>query len=130
MASSRTVGADPLRLFHLSVAPPVDDFDWTDQSNEMIDGGSGFLRQVWQLATETDAVVDETEGDGRNAIAIDETALRRGTHRVIAAVTEDFGRYEFNTAVARCPRAAPARSCRGCDPESIAPASTIRSMCC
>ncbi|MGB9112562.1 MAG: leucine--tRNA ligase [Acidimicrobiales bacterium] len=96
-----TVGADALRLFHLSVAPPVDDFDWTDQSNEMIDGGSRFLRQVWQLATDTDSVAHETEGDGRNAIAIDETALRRETHRVIAAVTEDFGRYEFNTAVAR-----------------------------
>ena len=96
-----TVGADALRLFHLSVAPPVDDFDWTEQSNEMIDGGVRFLRQVWQLATDTDSVARETEGDGRTAIAIDERALRRETHRVIDAVTEDFGRYEFNTAVAR-----------------------------
>ena len=96
-----TVGADALRLFHLSVAPAVDDFDWSDQSNEMIDGGSRFLRQVWQLATDTGSVAQETEGDGRSAVAIDETTLRRETHRVIDAVTQDFGRYEFNTAVAR-----------------------------
>jgi leucyl-tRNA synthetase len=96
-----TVGADALRLFHLSVAPPVDDFDWTEQSDEMIDGGARFLRQVWQLATDTDAVALESEGDGHAALALDEMALRRETHRVINAVTEDFGRYEFNTAVAR-----------------------------
>ncbi len=96
-----TIGADALRLFHLSVAPPVDDFDWTEQSNEMIEGASRFLRQVWQLATDTDSVTRDSDGDGHSAPAIDEKGLLRETARVIDAVTFDFGRYEFNTAVAR-----------------------------
>jgi leucyl-tRNA synthetase len=96
-----TVGADALRLFHLAVAPAVDDFDWSDQSNEMIEGGLRFLRQVWQLATDPDSVTRESDGDGKSSAVRDATSLRRETHRVIDAVTEDFSRYEFNTAVAR-----------------------------
>ncbi|MDA8039937.1 MAG: class I tRNA ligase family protein, partial [Actinomycetota bacterium] len=46
-----TVGADALRLFHLFAGPPVDDIDWTDQTNEIIDGCSRFLARVWRLAT-------------------------------------------------------------------------------
>ena len=37
------VGADALRLYHLFVGPPVDDIDWTDQTDEIIDGCSRFL---------------------------------------------------------------------------------------
>jgi leucyl-tRNA synthetase len=37
-----TVGADGLRLFHLFVGPPADNVDWTDQTEEVIDG----LRKV------------------------------------------------------------------------------------
>ena len=32
------VGADALRLFHLGVGPPAEAFDWTDQTDSVIDG--------------------------------------------------------------------------------------------
>ncbi len=44
-------GADALRLFHLFVGPPTDDFDWTDQTEEIIEGCARFLERVWRLAT-------------------------------------------------------------------------------
>ena len=46
-----TVGADALRLFHLGVGPPADDFDWTDQTDEVIDGCGRFLDRLWRLLT-------------------------------------------------------------------------------
>ncbi|HLK45780.1 MAG TPA: class I tRNA ligase family protein, partial [Acidimicrobiales bacterium] len=49
------VGADALRLFHLFVGPPHEDFDWTDQTDEIIDGFGRFLDRVWRLLVEEDA---------------------------------------------------------------------------
>jgi leucyl-tRNA synthetase len=94
----QSVGADALRLFHLFVAPPVDDFDWTPQSDEMIEGCARYLRRVWRLA-----VPDENETAGTAAPGTEATRatdeLRRATHRAIDSITTDLGRYEFNTAV-------------------------------
>ena len=47
-----SVGADALRLFHLFVGPPADDFDWTDQTDQVIDGCGRFLDRLWRLVTE------------------------------------------------------------------------------
>ncbi|MBO0713969.1 MAG: leucine--tRNA ligase, partial [Acidimicrobiales bacterium] len=46
-----TVGADALRLFHLFAGPPTDDVDWTDQTDELIEGCARFLGRVWRLGT-------------------------------------------------------------------------------
>jgi leucyl-tRNA synthetase len=116
------VGADALRLFHLFVGPPVDDIDWTEQTDEIIDGCSRYLRRVWHLATRSDADArvgpdgDEhgelvpDAGIGRQsrtgpstaAVEVASDGLRRLTHRTIAQVTADLERYGFNTAVAAC----------------------------
>jgi leucyl-tRNA synthetase len=94
----RSVGADALRLFHLFVAPPVDDFDWTPQSDEMIEGCARYLRRVWRLAVPDEDETAGTAAPGTGASsATDE--LRRATHRAIDSITTDLGRYEFNTAV-------------------------------
>lgn len=53
-------GADALRLFHLFVGPPTDDFDWTDQTEEIIEGCARFLERTWRLA----AVNHENAGSG------------------------------------------------------------------
>ncbi len=45
-----TVGADALRLFHLFVAPPADDVDWSEQTDSVIEGCGRFLDRVWRLA--------------------------------------------------------------------------------
>jgi leucyl-tRNA synthetase len=90
-----SVGADALRLFHLFVGPPTDDFDWTDQTAEMIEGCGRFLDRLWRLA---DGTTPARAGEPREA----DTEVRRATHRTIARVTSDIERWSYNTAVARC----------------------------
>jgi len=91
-----TVGADSLRLFHLFVGPPVEDFDWTDQTDQIIEGCHRFLARVWRLAL----------GDAGGSVARDLTdadrAVVRSTHRLIAKVSHDFDHWSYNTAVAAC----------------------------
>jgi leucyl-tRNA synthetase len=93
-----TVGADSLRLFHLFVGPPGDDFDWGEQTDQMIEGCHRFLARVWRLATGT---VDRVVLVERPPSAADE-ALERETHRLIDKVNSDFERWSYNTAVAAC----------------------------
>ncbi len=84
-----TVGADSLRLYHLFVGPPADDVDWTEQTDELIDGCNRFLKRVWRLAL----------GDGPGPAADAET-VDRAAHRLIAKVSGDYERWSYNTAVA------------------------------
>ncbi len=94
-----SVGADALRLFHLFVGPPTDDFDWTDQTDEVIEGCRRFLDRLWRLAEPgaTGATCTRA-GVLREADA----EVRRATHRAIQQVTTDIERWSYNTAVARC----------------------------
>jgi leucyl-tRNA synthetase len=85
-----TVGADGLRLFHLFVGPPADDFDWTDQTDQVIDGCARFLDRLWRLA-----VADLSQGSGEK-----DDEIRRMTHRTIKKVTDGLDRWSYNTAVA------------------------------
>jgi leucyl-tRNA synthetase len=93
-----TVGADSLRLFHLFVGPPTDDFDWTDQTDEVIEGCNRFLTRVWRLATGT---ADRLNIVDRPATASDRE-LEKGVHRLIDRIDRDFERWSYNTAVAGC----------------------------
>ena len=92
----KSVGADALRIFHLFVGPPTDDFDWTDQTDEVIEGCRHFLDRVWRLATES---VERAKIVPRDE-ASDDADVARATHRLIARVTQDFERWSYNTAVA------------------------------
>jgi leucyl-tRNA synthetase len=91
-----TVGADSLRLYHLFVGPPTDDFDWMDQTDEMIEGVHRFLGRVWRLGT---GGVDRIKVSQRVPDSAD-IEVEKGTHRLIARVTDDFERWSYNTAVA------------------------------
>jgi len=91
-----TVGADSLRVFHLFVGPPADDFDWTDQTDEVIEGCRHFLDRVWRLGTEE---AEGAAGVEREATPADEEILK-ATHRLVDRVTRDFERWSYNTAVA------------------------------
>ena len=93
------VGADALRLLHLFIGPPVDDVDWNDQTEEILDGCSRYLGRVWRLATETfEGPSGSADDDGADA----SHELKRAVHHTIARVTADIERYAFNTAVAAC----------------------------
>jgi leucyl-tRNA synthetase len=91
------VGADGLRLFHYFVGPPFDDFDWTDQTDSIIDGCGRFLDRLWRACTE---VVPARSGP--EALSDLDLSVRKGVHRAIADVTSDLDRWSYNTAVARC----------------------------
>ena len=93
-----TVGADSLRLFHLFVGPPTDDFDWTDQTDEMIEGCRRFVGRVWRLAS--GGVARGRVGERPRSPA--DVGVERETHRLIARVSGDFERWSYNTAVAGC----------------------------
>jgi leucyl-tRNA synthetase len=91
-----TVGADALRLFHLFVGPPADDFDWTEQTDEMIEGCHRFLARLWRLATGDVAQAKVVLREPADA----DIDMVRATHRLIAKVTNDYDRWSYNTAVA------------------------------
>jgi leucyl-tRNA synthetase len=91
-----TVGADSLRLFHLFVGPPADDFEWSSQSDQMMEGCYRFLGRVWRLAT---GGVERVTLVDREPTAAD-LELEKATHRLIDRVSRDYERWSYNTGVA------------------------------
>jgi leucyl-tRNA synthetase len=91
-----TVGADALRLFHIFAGPPGDNMDWTEQTDNVIEGCGRFLDRVWRLTVDTE--VDYRDGDP----LAEDIGIQRATHRLIAKVSDDIERWSFNTAVAAC----------------------------
>jgi len=87
-------GADALRLAQLFVGPPQDDVDWEGVG---LEGCARFLQRLWRLAS-GDVGADPVD---RPPTDVD-VAVERGTHRLIARVTDDFERWSYNTAVAAC----------------------------
>jgi leucyl-tRNA synthetase len=89
----KTVGADGLRLFHLFAGPPADDLDWTEQTNDVIDGCGRFIDRLVRLWNDYDVNYHDDADDG-------DLAVRKEAHRTIVRVTNDFDRWSYNTAVA------------------------------
>ncbi len=95
------VGADSLRLFHLFVGPPGDDFDWSDQTDEMIDGCHRFLARVWRLATgQAETFPGVSSVASQSATEEQDLELLRSTHRTIERTTNGYDRWAYNTSVA------------------------------
>jgi leucyl-tRNA synthetase len=90
-----TVGADALRLFHLFVGPPFDDMDWSEQTEQVIDGCGRFFDRLWRTCT-----AERPLRTGEQTPA--DLAVRQAVHRTIADVTRDVERWSYNTAVAHC----------------------------
>jgi leucyl-tRNA synthetase len=84
-----TYGADTARWFMLSDTPPERDIEWTSAGAE---ASWRFVQRIWRLVN--DAALHEA---GNLAV----TDLRRATHKVIAAVTDDLENLRFNRAIAR-----------------------------
>jgi leucyl-tRNA synthetase len=87
------VGADGLRLFHLFIGPPGDSVDWTDQTEEVIEGCGRFVDRFYRLWRYDDVKFRESQDES-------DVELHHTIHRTIARVTEDFERWSYNTAVA------------------------------
>ncbi|HET8727910.1 MAG TPA: leucine--tRNA ligase [Alphaproteobacteria bacterium] len=90
-------GADTARLLLLSDSPPERDLEWTDAG---IEGAWRYVNRLWRL-------VDDLRGDlpalgtpAPSGIDGGALALRKATHKTIAAVTDDLENFRLNKAVA------------------------------
>jgi leucyl-tRNA synthetase len=93
------LGADTLRLYILSEAPPALSLDW---SEDRIEGPRRFLQRVWRLV---DRHAESFAQGIRSRVPIELTppaqALRRKVHQTIQRVSDDVEeRIQLNTAVA------------------------------
>ncbi len=91
-------GADTVRLFIMSAAPPEQNLEWSDAG---VAGAHRFLKRLWRLfvvhlpeCTQTGTVNYQRLNDVQRA-------LWRKIHQTIVKVDDDLGhRYKFNTAIA------------------------------
>ena len=84
-------GADTARWFIMSDNPPDRDMEWTEAG---VAGAFRFTQRVFRL-------VQNLPEHGQTGTSDAALALRRATHRTIAAVTEALESFAFNVAVAR-----------------------------
>ncbi|MCI1438547.1 MAG: leucine--tRNA ligase [Acetobacter indonesiensis] len=90
-------GADTARWFVLSDSPPERDMEWTEAG---VAGAARFSQRLFRLVR---AVAQSVPAQSTSPaeIAPQADALRRATHRTIAAVTETLEGFAINVAVAR-----------------------------
>ncbi|MGH6865930.1 MAG: leucine--tRNA ligase [Methyloceanibacter sp.] len=91
-------GADTARWFMLSDTPPERDIEWTAAG---VEGSHRFLRRIWRLVREAGAKGAGTGEAIPAEFGPEAEALRRASHRTVAAVTSAIERLRFNTAVAQ-----------------------------
>ncbi|GGK34526.1 leucine--tRNA ligase [Salinarimonas ramus] len=89
-------GADAARWFVLSDSPPERDVIWTEEGAQ---GAYRFVQRVWRLVNETP--LGPADGARPETIGDDALALRKATHRTLAAVEEAIEGLRFNVAVAK-----------------------------
>ncbi len=88
-------GADTARWFVVSDNPPERDLEWTEAG---VAGAWRFIQRLWRLATNA---ANLTASPRPGSFGAPADALRRTTHRTIAAVTEAVENFGFNVAIAR-----------------------------
>ena len=94
----KAYGADTLRLYTLSVAPPEDALEWNDKN---VSGVHRFLHRVWGLLDRHAATIrSETRTPVPAELSPAARALRRKVHQTIRRITDDVEeRLKLNTAV-------------------------------
>ena len=93
-----TYGADTARLYLLSDSPPERDLEWTETG---IEGIWRYVNRLWRLVSEPSIALPPTGSVVSATLSPSVAAIRRATHKTIAAVTDDLDKFRFNRAVAR-----------------------------
>src|SRR5215472_2181904 len=93
-----TYGADTARLYLLSDSPPERDLEWTDTG---IEGAWRYVNRLWRMVSEPGGALPPAGTAMPDALPPSLAAIRRITHKTIAAVTDDIDKFRFNRAVAR-----------------------------
>jgi leucyl-tRNA synthetase len=119
------LGADTARAYVLFAGPPERDFDWSD---DQVEGAHRFLKRVWTLAFQHQAVAGATHPGPFEGKALE---IRRATHKCVKRVGEAIDRLSFNTAIAGIMEYLNALSAAGAveaAPERAAMAEAIRAL--
>jgi leucyl-tRNA synthetase len=90
-------GADTARWFMLSDTPPERDIEWAESG---VEAAHRFLQRVWRLVGEAAAKGAKPGAEKPRKFGPEAEALRRATHRSVAAVTGAIEKLRFNAAVA------------------------------
>jgi leucyl-tRNA synthetase len=93
-----TYGADTARLYLLSDSPPERDLEWTETG---IEGVWRYVNRLWRMVSEPPLALPPPGTPIPSDLPQPVSAIRRATHRTIAAVTDDLDKFRFNRAVAR-----------------------------
>ncbi|WP_395370151.1 leucine--tRNA ligase [Komagataeibacter diospyri] len=90
-------GADTARWFVLSDSPPERDMEWTESG---VAAAARFLQRLFRIVR---TVAEQTQPGAACPATLSRNAdaLRRVTHRTIAAVTDALETFSVNVAVAR-----------------------------
>jgi leucyl-tRNA synthetase len=109
-------GADTLRLHMLFINPPDAPYDWPAEGARACVGSFRFLSDVWKLVTDNaDALRGAPAASGSSE-------LRRFVHQKLRAITGDYERWAYNTAISKLMelRTEISRAARaGADPSEI-----------
>jgi leucyl-tRNA synthetase len=85
-------GADVARWFVLSDSPPERDVEWTQSG---VEGAARFAQRLWSVF---DALGETAKAEpGMDA---DSLALRKASHKAVAAINKAIEEFRFNSAVA------------------------------
>ncbi|MBV8336643.1 MAG: leucine--tRNA ligase, partial [Alphaproteobacteria bacterium] len=93
-----TYGADTARLYLLSDSPPERDLEWTESG---IEGIWRYVNRLWRMVSEPPVALPKPGTPVPAMLSSAVAAVRRTTHKTIAAVTDDLDKFRFNRAVAR-----------------------------
>jgi leucyl-tRNA synthetase len=93
-----TYGADTARLYVLSDSPPERDLEWTETG---VEGTWRYVNRLWRMVSEPTIALPPPGSAVPATLSPPVAAIRRTTHKTIAAVTDDLDKFRFNRAVAR-----------------------------
>ena len=93
-----TYGADTARFYLLSDSPPERDLEWTETG---IEGIWRYVNRLWRMVSEPPVALPPPGSAVPATLSPPAAAIRRATHKTIAAVTDDLDKFRFNRAVAR-----------------------------
>ncbi len=91
-------GADTARWFMLSDSPPERDVIWTEAGAE---GAHRFVQRIWRLMADASDFLGDTKHKAPEKLSDDALALRRITHKTLAAVEAAIEQLGFNRSVAQ-----------------------------
>ena len=93
-----TFGADTARWFMLSDSPPERDVIWTEAGAE---GAHRFIQRIWRLAVDSADYIGGQTPAKPDSFSNEALALRKVSHKALAAVESNIEQLGFNRSVAQ-----------------------------